>query len=583
MRVRSTLLGFVALVIGCAPPQKSTIDSVEQSLAARNLKVIGSLSYGQTSSVVAYSSPPRYFAFSFNGAADDTVEIFVRSPDHSGQPAVLLVDGNLNDLVYQAANDSASAAHIVFKLPASPTFYIAFRTADKRSANLTVQLIGPPKTYQDTRIAQTDIDAGKFTPSQLNLIGDVLFGHTFTVDEGAGNALVGGPAGNNARPNGRKIHNGKFGGPDNIGGSCETCHSTGGDDGAGPNDNNIFQDGDGVNVASALVRNPIALLGNGYVQELGIEMSTELQAQRTLALSQAKTNNQPFTQNLNSKGVDFGSLIANPDGTVDSTGITGVDADLVVKPFGWKGRVPTLRRFVEGGFQVHFGMATEVLVASNCKKAIPGVVGNGPDCHDPDADGVYNEITEGQLTSMALYATLRQAPVRVNPKDPVALDRVFDGEDLFSQVGCASCHTPSMTLNNPIHVEVPDLTGGTPFQVDLTADVEAPRLHSCDDGTVNVELFSDLKRHDLGAALHDPHNTFVVFPANLFLTPPLWGVAATAPYLHDGRAATLADAIAAHDGEAASSRQQFQALSSDDQLKLIEFLGTLSRDPKHIH
>jgi CxxC motif-containing protein (DUF1111 family) len=157
---------------------------------------------------------------------------------------------------------------------------------------------------------------------------------------------------------------------------------------------------------------------------------------------------------------------------------------------------------------------------------------------------------------------------------------VQQGEQLFEQVSCSSCHTPTLTLDRPIHNEAPDLTGGAPFQVDLTADVEEPRLSPNSDGTVTVPLFSDLKRHDLGAALYDPHPTFKVFPANAFLTPPLWGVAVTAPYLHDGRAATLADAIAAHDGEAAASRSAFQALAFDDQQTLIEFLGTLRREPE---
>jgi CxxC motif-containing protein (DUF1111 family) len=228
-------------------------------------------------------------------------------------------------------------------------------------------------------------------------------------------------------------------------------------------------------------------------------------------------------------------------------------------------------------------MATDVLIAKNCAKAIPDVVGNGPDCHDPDGDGVLNEITEGQLTSMALYATLRQVPIRINPTDPTALQRVQDGEALFTQVGCNTCHTQTLVLNNPIHSEAPDLTGGAPFQVDLTVDGEDPKLSPDFDGTVTVELFSDLKRHDLGAALTDSHPTFKTFAANLFITPPLWGVAVTAPYLHDGRAATLGDAIAAHDGEAASVTAAFQALSADDQQKLIEFLGTLSRDPAHAH
>jgi CxxC motif-containing protein (DUF1111 family) len=63
--------------------------------------------------------------------------------------------------------------------------------------------------------------------------------------------------------------------------------------------------------------------------------------------------------------------------------------------------------------------------------------------------------------------------------------------------------------------------------------------------------------------------------ASVFLTENLWGVGSTAPYLHDGRATTLTEAILEHGGEAASSRAAFLALSSDAQKDLIAFLNNL--------
>src|SRR5262249_6589248 len=58
-------------------------------------------------------------------------------------------------------------------------------------------------------------------------------------------------------------------------------------------------------------------------------------------------------------------------------------------------------------------------------------------------------------------------------------------------------------------------------------------------------------------------------------TPPLWGVADSAPYLHDGRAATLAEAIKLHAGQAASSATRFTRLSEVQQEELVGFLNTL--------
>jgi hypothetical protein len=58
-------------------------------------------------------------------------------------------------------------------------------------------------------------------------------------------------------------------------------------------------------------------------------------------------------------------------------------------------------------------------------------------------------------------------------------------------------------------------------------------------------------------------------------TPPLWGIADSGPYLHDGRAATLAEAIKLHAGQASSSASRFTSLSDIQQEELIAFLNTL--------
>ena len=58
-------------------------------------------------------------------------------------------------------------------------------------------------------------------------------------------------------------------------------------------------------------------------------------------------------------------------------------------------------------------------------------------------------------------------------------------------------------------------------------------------------------------------------------TPPLWGVADSAPYLHDGRAETLSEAIAAHGGEAKFSTMKYLALPRSDRMAMIAFLNSL--------
>lgn len=448
---------------------------------------------------------------------------------------------------------------------------------------------GPLKerlTLQATRIAQRDVDNGLFSTEQLFDIGGFLFRHTFTPEEGLGNALHGGVAGTDPRPNRRRLHHGRFGGPDGL--NCQQCHTVGGPNGAGRREDNLLQDGDGEQEFTALVRNPPALLGVGYLQALAAEMTRELRSQVPgFPESAATFQTHPLCPSLPTavlrlplmaKGVTFGEVRVFCDKTVKALP-QGVDKDLVVKPLGWKGRTASVRRFVEGGFQVHFGMAPETLVARHCDNGIPGTVGDGRDCQDPDDDGVPREITEGQLTAMSIWNLLLPVPVQKFPQDAEALASARRGEHLFAAVSCAQCHVPTLMLDSPRILEAPDLTPGPPRALDLTRDGKEPRLAADAQGRVAVPLFSDLKRHDMGDALADPHATFGTITARDFLTKPLWGVAVTPPYLHDGRADSLTDAIVAHDGEARESAERFARLSTAEREDLLNFLATLGREP----
>jgi CxxC motif-containing protein (DUF1111 family) len=66
----------------------------------------------------------------------------------------------------------------------------------------------------------------------------------------------------------------------------------------------------------------------------------------------------------------------------------------------------------------------------------------------------------------------------------------------------------------------------------------------------------------------------------MFLTRPLWGLAETAPYLHDGRAPTVQDAIVLHGGEGAGAREAYLALDDEGRASVRVFLASLSRQPK---
>jgi hypothetical protein len=221
-------------------------------------------------------------------------------------------------------------------------------------------------------------------------------------------------------------------------------------------------------------------------------------------------------------------------------------------------------------------MQTSPSIVKHCATPNVNTFGNGPDCHDPDGDGVIDEITEGQLSAEAVYMGLRETPVRVPAVTPAAQTRANSGEALFTSVGCATCHTAQMRLAVPVHVEPADTTGGAGIRLDLAVDNKDPHPAPAADGSITIEVFSDFKRHDVGAALADS-KAFNQIAANQFITPPLWGIATSAPYLHDGRASTLNDAILQHAGDAQAVRNGYAALTADQQSQIQEFLGTLGR------
>ena len=84
-----------------------------------------------------------------------------------------------------------------------------------------------------------------------------------------------------------------------------------------------------------------------------------------------------------------------------------------------------------------------------------------------------------------------------------------------------------------------------------------------DTGGAPISLFGDLKRHDMGSRLAEAIADNGV-DNSVFLTENLWGVGSTAPYLHDGRATTITEAILFHGGEAQTSRDAFASVEPEN-------------------
>jgi CxxC motif-containing protein (DUF1111 family) len=119
-------------------------------------------------------------------------------------------------------------------------------------------------------------------------------------------------------------------------------------------------------------------------------------------------------------------------------------------------------------------------------------------------------------------------------------------------------------------------SAGPSVQIDLAEQGAEPRLKRQADGSFRVWLFSDLKRHDMGTQLADAKLDHGLAPS-LFLTPPLWGVARSRPYLHDGRAPTLEAAILAHGGEAQAARDAYAELDDHGRGTIRVYLTALTR------
>jgi CxxC motif-containing protein (DUF1111 family) len=131
-----------------------------------------------------------------------------------------------------------------------------------------------------------------------------------------------------------------------------------------------------------------------------------------------------------------------------------------------------------------------------------------------------------------------------------------------------------MVLESPmLHVD------GVP-PIDLAREMRQPGLrYDASLGGYPVWLFSDLKRHDMGPINEAHHVQNGVAPRE-YLTPRLWGMSDSAPYLHDGRAPSIDYAIAGHDGEGAAARAAFLALPHEDRGPLRVYLMSLRRAPR---
>ena len=437
------------------------------------------------------------------------------------------------------------------------------------SVSLFAELPGEGPRLGHDRVSQQAIESGDLSLKEIRIAGLKVFSTPFNKRDGYGDGPMN-PA-NTSAPGGRPSlgGNGTFLRVNGLDGqTCLECHSiisnatvpaTFGIGGVGGSVTNaIFQPtivdvSDTLDLEMAFMDgrfiNPPFLFGSGGIELLAREMTLELQG-----LKQLSRQNPGVPVPLETKGVSFGELVYN--GTeFDVSDVVGIDDDLIVRPFGRKGEFATVRGFDEAAMMFHLGMQPVETVGAYI---------------DDDGDGVINELLVGELSALVIFNTTLERPIQ----DRLSKSAVQGGK-LFELIGCASCHKPTLTSDSrKLNYSFPEIADDPTANVYYTVDLSRPpvKFPKAKGGGIEVPLFADLKRHDMGPNLAE----FFGHPLDAqFTTARLWGVADTAPYLHDGRALTLVDAILMHGGEAQATSDQYARLAENEKAKLLEFLLSL--------
>jgi len=212
-------------------------------------------------------------------------------------------------------------------------------------------------------------------------------------------------------------------------------------------------------------------------------------------------------------------------------------ADGRIGRFGWKGEFATLTDFVKAACANEIGLSNPGRPQAT-PLGKPGYQAKGIDLTDMQCE-LMTDFIRGLPRAVELAAT--------SPSERAVVE---SGRALFGSTGCADCHSPNL---GPVEGLYSDL-----LLHDMGTDLEsAPGAYG--EPPVPVPQFSQDERPNSAE----------------WRTPPLWGVADSAPYLHDGRAKTLDEAIAKHGGEAKGVAQRYACLSSTDQAAIVTFMKTL--------
>lgn len=234
--------------------------------------------------------------------------------------------------------------------------------------------------------------------------------------------------------------------------------------------------------------------------------------------------------------------------------------DGTIGRFGWKARKATLHDFTMTACAVELGLH----------------VPEHPQSGSP-TDSAYQpagfDLNQDECHALVAYLKQLPAPIKQSATHPKEAEYLTRGEALFNKVGCGTCHVR----------ELGDVDG---LYSDLLVHNMGPELSDQGDyGVFIPESPGDDPSEDepLPELTGQPKSPPKIVGAmqTEWRTPPLWGVRDSAPYLHDGRAGTLEEAVSFHGGEAQKSAALFFQLSSAERMQLLAFLKSL-RAPEQV-
>jgi hypothetical protein len=229
--------------------------------------------------------------------------------------------------------------------------------------------------------------------------------------------------------------------------------------------------------------------------------------------------------------------------------------DGTITRFGWKAQNKSVTMFAGEAYNVEMGITNELFPTA--REEDPNCNGSGkPAPNDVTRMDTTDNLNQAFNNPVHLLADWMQFSLLMRFTDgpqPVSnpSSSAVRGRQLFGDIGCALCHTPTMQT--------------------------APVMNSAVLQNRPVNLFSDLLIHDMGTGLADGISQGLAGPRE-FRTTPLWGVGQRIFFLHDGRTNDLLEAIRAHasnGSEANAVVSAFNALQSSDKQAILNFLRSL--------